>query len=84
MDVALESPDTSTPARRPEAPRRRREEGHLLGARDQPDITLVIGVNDRDYDPEKHNLISNASCTTNCIAPVAKMLNDAYRIGAAS
>ncbi len=45
-----------------------------------PDLTLVIGVNDRDYDPEKHNLISNASCTTNCIAPVAKVLNDAYGI----
>ncbi len=45
-----------------------------------PDITLVLGVNDGEYDPEKHNLISNASCTTNCIAPVAKVLNDAYGI----
>jgi glyceraldehyde 3-phosphate dehydrogenase (phosphorylating) len=45
-----------------------------------PDITLVIGVNDRDYDPEQHNIISNASCTTNCVAPVAKLLHEAYTI----
>ena len=45
-----------------------------------PDITLVLGVNDREYDPEKHSIISNASCTTNCIAPVAKVLHDAYTI----
>ncbi len=45
-----------------------------------PDITLVLGVNDRDYDPERHNIISNASCTTNCIAPVAKLLHEAYTI----
>jgi len=45
-----------------------------------PDITLVLGVNDREYDPEQHNIISNASCTTNCIAPVAKVLHEAYTI----
>jgi len=45
-----------------------------------PDITLVLGVNDREYDPEKHSIISNASCTTNCIAPVAKVLHEAYTI----
>ncbi|HTZ07141.1 MAG TPA: type I glyceraldehyde-3-phosphate dehydrogenase [Gaiellaceae bacterium] len=45
-----------------------------------PDITLVLGVNDREYDPEHHNIISNASCTTNCIAPVAKILHEAYTI----
>jgi glyceraldehyde 3-phosphate dehydrogenase (phosphorylating) len=45
-----------------------------------PDLTVVLGVNDREYDPEKHHIISNASCTTNCIAPIAKILNDAYGI----
>ncbi|HEY2218871.1 MAG TPA: type I glyceraldehyde-3-phosphate dehydrogenase [Gaiellaceae bacterium] len=45
-----------------------------------PDITIVLGVNDREYDPEQHNIISNASCTTNCVAPVAKILHEAYGI----
>jgi glyceraldehyde 3-phosphate dehydrogenase len=45
-----------------------------------PDLTLVLGVNDGDYDPETHNIVSNASCTTNCVAPIAKVLHDAYGI----
>src|SRR5437763_11138785 len=45
-----------------------------------PDLTVVLGVNDREYDPEKHNIVSNASCTTNCVAPVAKILHEAYGI----
>ena len=44
------------------------------------DITLVLGVNDDAYDPKKHNIISNASCTTNCLAPVVKVLNDNFGI----
>ncbi len=44
------------------------------------DVTLVLGVNDAAYDPAKHNIISNASCTTNCLAPVVKVLNDAFGI----
>lgn len=44
------------------------------------DITIVMGVNDADYNPAEHNVISAASCTTNCLAPVAKVLNDAFVI----
>jgi glyceraldehyde 3-phosphate dehydrogenase len=45
-----------------------------------PDHTLVLGVNDKTYDPAKHHVISNASCTTNCLAPVAKVLQETFGI----
>jgi glyceraldehyde 3-phosphate dehydrogenase len=45
-----------------------------------PDLTVVLGVNDREYDPERHHIVSNASCTTNCVAPLAKILHEAYGI----
>ena len=45
------------------------------------DITIVMGVNDGLYDPAKHDVVSSASCTTNCLAPVAKVLNDTFGIG---
>jgi glyceraldehyde 3-phosphate dehydrogenase len=44
------------------------------------DVTLVLGVNDGDYDPSRHHVISNASCTTNCLAPVVKVVHDNFEI----
>ncbi len=45
-----------------------------------PDITIVLGVNHQSFDPQKHFIISNASCTTNCLAPVAKVLDENFKI----
>jgi glyceraldehyde 3-phosphate dehydrogenase len=81
VDVAIESTGLFT--KRPDA------EKHLqAGAKKvvisapatDPDNPLVLGVNDREYDPEQHHIVSNASCTTNCVAPVAKVLHEAYGI----
>ena len=44
------------------------------------DITIVLGVNEDKYDPAKHHVVSNASCTTNCLAPIAKVVNDSFKI----
>jgi len=45
-----------------------------------PDVTLVLGVNDDAYDPDSHHIVSNASCTTNCVAPLAKVLHDQFTV----
>jgi glyceraldehyde 3-phosphate dehydrogenase len=45
-----------------------------------PDVTLVLGVNDDTYDKDSHHIVSNASCTTNCVAPMAKVLHDAFTV----
>lgn len=52
----------------------------ILCAPGQVDATFVMGINHETFDPSKHNIVSNASCTTNCLAPVAKTLNDAFGI----
>ncbi len=66
---------------------REKAQGHLTaGARKviisapakNEDVTIVLGVNDKMYDPAKHNIISNASCTTNCLAPMAKVLLESF------
>ena len=81
IDLVVESTGLFT--KRPEA------EKHLqAGAKKvlisapatDPDVTIVLGVNDGDYDHEKHHIISNASCTTNCVAPLAKVLHDNFKI----
>ncbi|MEF8889596.1 MAG: type I glyceraldehyde-3-phosphate dehydrogenase [Desulfohalobiaceae bacterium] len=50
----------------------------------EPDLTLVLGVNDSDYDPQRHHVVSNASCTTNCLAPLVSVLHREFRIKSGS
>ncbi|MBX9686724.1 MAG: type I glyceraldehyde-3-phosphate dehydrogenase [Candidatus Obscuribacterales bacterium] len=81
IDIALECSGVFTDAAK--------AKGHITAgakkvlisapAKDE-DITIVLGVNEKNYDPDKHHIISNASCTTNCLAPVAKVIDDAFGI----
>jgi glyceraldehyde 3-phosphate dehydrogenase len=81
VDVAIESTGLFT--------KREQAEQHLsAGAKKviisapatDPDVTIVLGVNDGAYDPSAHNIVSNASCTTNCVAPIAKVLHEEFTI----
>ena len=81
VDIVIESTGAFT--------EREKAEGHLkAGAKKVvitapakgEDITIVMGVNNKNYDPAKHNIISNASCTTNCLAPVTKVILDNFGI----
>jgi glyceraldehyde 3-phosphate dehydrogenase len=81
VDVALESTGRFTDR---ESAQKHLEAGAkkvvISAPATDPDVTIVLGVNDRDYDPEQHHIVSNASCTTNCVAPLAKLLHEAYSI----
>ena len=81
VDIVVESTGFFTDADR--------ASGHLEGGAKKviisapasgEDLTLVMGVNDDHYDPQRHNVLSNASCTTNCIATMAKVLNDSFGV----
>ena len=74
-------PGSSPTARARETPRRGGEEGRHLRARQDPDITVVLGVNDGEYDPDTHHIVSNASCTTNCVAPLARWCTSSAETG---
>ncbi|WP_372697741.1 type I glyceraldehyde-3-phosphate dehydrogenase [Arthrobacter sp. JSM 101049] len=81
VDIAIESTGIFTKA---EGARKHLEAGAKKVIISAPakgeDITIVMGVNDGQYDPQQHDIISNASCTTNCLGPVAKVLNDQFGI----
>jgi glyceraldehyde 3-phosphate dehydrogenase len=81
VQVALESTGIFTKREQAQAHLDAGAEKVLISApATDPDVTLVLGVNDEAYDREQHRIISNASCTTNCVAPLAKVLNDTWGI----
>ncbi len=81
VDVVLESTGLFTKREQAQAHLEAGAKKVLISApATDPDVTLVLGVNDDAYDRERHHLVSNASCTTNCVAPVAKVLHEAFTI----
>ncbi|MBB1483563.1 type I glyceraldehyde-3-phosphate dehydrogenase [Tessaracoccus sp. MC1865] len=81
VDIVIESTGFFTDATKAQAHIQAGAKKVLISApAKNEDITIVMGVNDELYDTEKHNIISNASCTTNCLAPMAKALNDGIGI----
>jgi glyceraldehyde 3-phosphate dehydrogenase (phosphorylating) len=80
-DVVLESTGIFTDATKAKVHLDRGAKKVIISApAKNEDVTIVLGVNDGDYDPATHHIISNASCTTNCLAPMAKVLNDSFGI----
>ena len=81
VDIVIESTGLFTDATKAAAHRRGSVKKVLISAPARnEDITIVLGVNDDQYDPNQHNIISNASCTTNCIAPVVKVLHQSFGV----
>ncbi len=81
VDVVIESTGLFTDANKAKAHLEAGAKKVIISApAKNEDITIVMGVNDKEYDKEKHNIISNASCTTNCLAPFAKVLLDNFGI----
>jgi len=81
VDIVLESTGLFTDAEKAAAHRTAGAKKVIISAPAKgEDATLVLGVNEGTYDPAKHHIISNASCTTNCVAPVAKVLNDRFGV----
>src|SRR5580658_7438727 len=81
VDIVVESTGFFTDATKAVAHREHGVKKVIISApAKNEDITIVLGVNEGSYDPAKHNVISNASCTTNGLAPVAKVLNDKFGI----
>ncbi len=81
VEVVVESTGLFTDASKASAHRQGGAKKVIISAPAKgEDITIVMGVNDGKYDPAKHHIISNASCTTNCIAPVVKILHDSFGV----
>jgi len=81
VDIVIESTGLFTDGTRAAAHRQGGAKKVLISApAKNEDITIVLGVNEDQYDPTQHNIISNASCTTNCIAPVVKVLHQSFGI----
>src|SRR5215470_4316226 len=80
-DIVVESTGLFTKGEQAKAHLRGSVKKVLISApADGPDATFVLGVNDKSYDPAKHNVVSNAPCTTNCLAPVAKVIHETFGI----
>jgi len=81
VEIVIESTGLFTDATKAAAHREGGAKKVLISApAKNEDVTVVLGVNEDQYDPTKHNIISNASCTTNCIAPVVKVLNQSFGV----